>query len=334
MDNTRIDFVLTWVDGNDADWLSLKSMYADNTKNNGTSINRFRDGGYLEYWFRGVEKFAPWVNHIYFVTCGQYPKWLNLNNPKITLVRHSDYIPVQYLPTFNSNVIELFIHRIEELSENFVLFNDDMFLAAPVKKEDFFCGGKPCDAAILDLITSWDIRDVFPHTMLNNVSIINDCFNKYEILSTQRKKFFTLKYKRYLISNLLLSPFKKFPGFRDLHMPTSHCKSAYERIWQRFGAELCETAEHRFRSTGDLTHWLIKWWNYCEGEFQPRSTDWGKCFELGDIPVETIKKSIRTGKYKAVCLNDSSMEIDFEKTKSEIREVFHEILPEKSLYEK
>ena len=28
----------------------------------------------LKYWFRGVEKFAPWVNKIYFITYGHAAK--------------------------------------------------------------------------------------------------------------------------------------------------------------------------------------------------------------------------------------------------------------------
>lgn len=61
------------------------------------------------------------------MTNGQVPEFLNHNNPKITLIKHSDYMPEKYLPTFNSNVIELNYHRITELSDNFVLFNDDCY---------------------------------------------------------------------------------------------------------------------------------------------------------------------------------------------------------------
>lgn len=69
--------------------------------------------GYLKYWFRGVEKYAPWVHKIYFVTCGQKPDWLNENHDKLVLVNHEDYIPHEYLPTFSSHTIELNFHRIK-----------------------------------------------------------------------------------------------------------------------------------------------------------------------------------------------------------------------------
>ncbi|MDR1950827.1 MAG: Stealth CR1 domain-containing protein, partial [Bacteroidales bacterium] len=116
----KIDFVVTWVDMDDPKWKQNFEKFAgkiDNT-NNGTSEARFRDYGFLKYWFRGVEKFAPWVNKIHFVTCGQKPDWLDTNNPKINLVNHEDYIPTQFLPCFNSTVLEHYMHKIPNLSEH------------------------------------------------------------------------------------------------------------------------------------------------------------------------------------------------------------------------
>ena len=95
----KIDFVIPWVDGNDEKWRKDKNFYwneqlgikSEDANNNA----RFRDWENLKYWFRGVEKFAPWVNHIYFVTYGHIPEWLNVNHPKLTIVKHEDYIPKQ-----------------------------------------------------------------------------------------------------------------------------------------------------------------------------------------------------------------------------------------------
>jgi len=53
------------------------------------------------------------------------------------IVNHKDFIPEEYLPIFNSNAIELNMHKIKELSENFVYFNDDMFVLKEMKKEAF-----------------------------------------------------------------------------------------------------------------------------------------------------------------------------------------------------
>ena len=96
-----IDFVLMWVDGNDPEWQKEKSLYESDTNGDKRNI-RFRDWDNLQYWFRGVEKYAPWVNKIHFVTWGHLPSWLNTEHPKLNVVKHSDFIPKEFLPTFNS----------------------------------------------------------------------------------------------------------------------------------------------------------------------------------------------------------------------------------------
>ena len=136
----EIDFVVTWVDMDDPKWKEDFKKYSgkiDNTKNE-VSEARFRDYGFLKYWFRGVEKFAPWVRKVHFVTCGQKPEWLNENHPKLSLINHSDYIPEKYLPVFNSSLIEIYLHKIPGLADNFVYFNDDFFIINNIPKERFF----------------------------------------------------------------------------------------------------------------------------------------------------------------------------------------------------
>lgn len=132
-----IDIVIPWVDGGDPAWQKLHDSYtagktADNTE------ARYRDWGTLPFWFRGISRYAPWVRTVHFVTWGHLPPWLNLSCPKLHVVKHEDYIPSQYLPTFSSHTIELNLHRIPGLAEHFLYFNDDVFLAAPTTPEDFF----------------------------------------------------------------------------------------------------------------------------------------------------------------------------------------------------
>ena len=138
-----VDFVIIWVDGNDPEWRREKNEYKGVlTREEDDSEHRYRDWDNLQYWFRGVEKFCPWVRTIHFVTWGHLPKWLNTDNPKLHIVNHRDYIPAEYLPTFSSHTIELNLHRIEGLSERFVYFNDDMFIIKPTTEMDFFRNGK------------------------------------------------------------------------------------------------------------------------------------------------------------------------------------------------
>src|SRR5690625_416422 len=148
--NNKIDFVICWVNGNDENWLREKEKYMPYFKNDDSHI-RYRDWDNLQYWFRGVEQFAPWVNKIHFVTWGHLPEWLNVEHPKLNIVRHEDYIPHKYLPTFSARPIEINLHRIKKLEEQFVFFNDDMFIIKPTKATDFFKHGKPRDVLSFDI---------------------------------------------------------------------------------------------------------------------------------------------------------------------------------------
>src|SRR5699024_7559051 len=114
----KIDFVITWVDDSDSDWLNAKNSYVENEVKDSRDI-RYRDWDTLHFLFRGIEKFTPWVNKVFLVTWGHLPKWLNLNHPKLRVVKHEEFIPKKYLPTFNSHTIELNLHRIKDLSERF-----------------------------------------------------------------------------------------------------------------------------------------------------------------------------------------------------------------------
>lgn len=138
----KIDFVILWVDGNDKAWQDEKNKYLDIKGDTGE--NRFRDCNNLQYLFRGIEKYASFVNKVFFITWGHIQAWLDTTNPKLEIVKHEEFIPKEYLPTFNSNVIELNLHRIKNLSEKFVLLNDDLFFLKETKKEDFFIKRLTC----------------------------------------------------------------------------------------------------------------------------------------------------------------------------------------------
>ena len=129
MNNTPIDIVIPWVDGADPDWNNLRKQY-DNYGKGICGANteiRYQSWDNLYLWFRAIEKCMPWVHKIFFITYGHIPAFLDIHSSKLRIVRHEEYIPKEYLPTFNSNTIEMNLHRINELSENFILFNDDLF---------------------------------------------------------------------------------------------------------------------------------------------------------------------------------------------------------------
>ena len=102
----KIDFVIPWVDNTEPEWQkSFETYLPQSSHSSDTREIRYRNWENLKYWFRGVEKFAPWVNKVHFITCGHKPDWLNLNAPKLHFVKHSDYIPSEYLPTFSTRPI-------------------------------------------------------------------------------------------------------------------------------------------------------------------------------------------------------------------------------------
>ena len=129
MTDYPIDIVVPWVDGSDPEWEAERSQYRPVIKSD-TSSSRFREWGLFQYWFRGIEKYAPWVRKVHLITWGHLPEWLNTSHPKLNIVNHKDYIPEEYLPTYSSHVIELNMHRIPDLAEHFIYFNDDVYLAA------------------------------------------------------------------------------------------------------------------------------------------------------------------------------------------------------------
>uniref|UniRef100_A0A674MU41 N-acetylglucosamine-1-phosphotransferase subunits alpha/beta n=1 Tax=Takifugu rubripes TaxID=31033 RepID=A0A674MU41_TAKRU len=107
------------------------------------SASRFEDNEELRYSLRSVERHAPWVRHIFIVTNGQIPSWLNLDNPRVTVITHQDIFQNQsHLPTFSSPAIETHIHRIPGLSQKFVYLNDDVMFGKDVWPDDFFTHSK------------------------------------------------------------------------------------------------------------------------------------------------------------------------------------------------
>lgn len=329
MDNA-IDIVLPWVDGNDLNWRRRKEEY--NFQYEGDKQeNRFRDWDNLQYWFRAVEKNLPWVRKIHFVTWGHIPKWLNIDHPKINIVRHEEYIPEEYLPTFNSHVIELNLHRINQLSEQFIYANDDTFFLLPMKKEEFFANGRPCDCA-QETIHQFNEKGI-DHIIANNLEVINSIFSKKNVIKENRLKWYSLKYGKGLLKNLYLCPCASFTGFENLHLPNSFLKSSIEEIWKLKPEKLDETSRHRFRTNADVNQWLIRYYQLCKGNFQAVSPKRGKFFSIGKDD-ELIKEAIINSRYKMICLSDDNIFLNFEEEKLFIQKILKEIFPNKSSYEK
>ena len=153
MSSTGIDVVYLWCDGSDPLFSDRKKARLIEqgltwNENNLGSI-RYFDNSELKYSLRSVSRYLPWINHIFIVTDGQRPVWLR-DNPKLTIVDHREIIPAELLPTFNSVTIEMYLHKIPNLSEKFLFFNDDMFINASLNPDFFFQNEKPVVRLIRD----------------------------------------------------------------------------------------------------------------------------------------------------------------------------------------
>ncbi len=140
-----IDIVYLWANGADEKFSAIKNKYIqDLNKDTSKYIDDvqdqiFRDNNELKYSLRSLEQNAPWINHIYIVTSfGQVPIWLNTDNPKITIVPQESILPPDAGPVFNSCAVEASLKNIPNLSEHFLLANDDMFFNTPIEPDYFF----------------------------------------------------------------------------------------------------------------------------------------------------------------------------------------------------
>lgn len=136
----KIDMVFTYCDGTDPKFIEEKKQFLkEKDKVNNLPV-RFININEITYSVRSVLKFIPWINMIYIITNKQIPP-VELN-PKVKIIDHTEIIPKQYLPTFNSDVIESFIHNIPELSEIFMYNNDDTMHTRYVDISDILQGDK------------------------------------------------------------------------------------------------------------------------------------------------------------------------------------------------
>lgn len=136
-----IDYIFPWVNPDDKFWRLefYKYRRPDDIRD-----CRFRDFGLLKYVLRGLAKNMPWLRKIHIILSqdSQIPVWLNTDT--VNVIFHKDYIPKEFLPTYNSDTIESYLSNIKGLSEHFIYGNDDFYPLGPSSPEDWFTtNGKP-----------------------------------------------------------------------------------------------------------------------------------------------------------------------------------------------
>ena len=133
----NISIVYTWVDGSDKEYRNLRDSYSYNDVKKGLS-SRDRNNNELKYSLRSIKKYMPWhKGKIFIVTPGMKPSWVSKSS-NIIWINQNDTIPQNLIPTFNTNVIEFFLHKIPGLTEYFIHMNDDYFFCKPINPGDLF----------------------------------------------------------------------------------------------------------------------------------------------------------------------------------------------------
>lgn len=301
-----VDVVVTWVDGSDPNWLADKEYHlkqANGDRKVGNSACRYREWDFFRYWFRAIETYAPWVNCVYFVTYGHVPDWLNTESPKLKVVRHDEFIPKEYLPTFSSIPIEFNLHRIPGLSENFIYFNDDMFLSRHSSPEDFFVDGKPVLCPVPVPMSLY--RNETPlHIMCSTYAEINAHNNISDSIYRNAHLWYSTQNARQygLISRAFRQ--NEIPGMYFSHMGVPFVKSTMEKAWEKYPS-IAQTCMHKFRTPMDVMHYLFTAEDILSGNFSPCTpSHYGRTLNMEDYG--TIEKVFRTKNSLMVCFNDSN----------------------------
>ncbi len=334
MNQSAIDFVVTWVDSSDPDWIQDYKYYSNEPIYRDVSDfspERFRDWDNLKYWFRGIDEFAPWVRKIHFVTRGHLPSWLNVKHEKLHIVKHKDYIDEKYLPTFNSRVIELSLVNLPELSEHFVLFNDDFFVNNELEAVDFFSkDGQPNDFFVYNAESGGGLAPI----IMNNLSVINDNFDKKEFMNKNFFKVFNFKYGKNIFRNIFLLSWPRYTGFYESHLPQPYRKSYCQLAYSMFEKEILSTLSSRFRLKSDINHYLYRYYQLCSGEFNPVSPEnLGKYFSATESSLEKITYQLKYSDSKVVAINDNNEINDFIFVKNYISKAMESKFPNKSSFE-
>ena len=332
----KVDFVIPWVDGSDPVWRAQKRKYQpESERETDDGDCRYRDWGILKYWFRSVEKNAPWVDRIHFITCGQIPPFLNVNHPKLHIVNHTDYIPQSYLPTFSSHCIELNMHRIEGLSEHFIYFNDDTFLNCSTEPEMFFQQGKPCYYLMYRKMNRPDETDgSYEHARYHDAEAVYRHFRRYDALKKNPLNVFHPCYGlKTIIWNLYMLPKKHLVDFMDLHVSVPILKSTMEQVWKSEKELLESTSSHRFRTNEDVNQFIFRYWDLARGNFVPCKPD-SECYGINSRSIDAIEREITDGLHTLICLNDDEHCDDFKGCKVRLLNAFEKRYPELSSFEK
>ena len=291
-----MDIVITYVNGLDPEW---QKQYAKYT-NTPITEKRFRDWGTLKYLFRGIEKNMPFIRKVHLVVSGesQVPEWINRS--EVNIVFHSDIIPDELLPTFNCNPIEMHLHNIKGLDEEFLYFNDDMFPLKPCKPTDFFRNGKGVIGISRNLLVCGMFRRI--------------CKNSSQ-----------LAYKA-----LRHRPPIHF--LRPQHICSPMLRSEVQEVYNITREEILASFT-KIRTDKNLNQYLFLDYMYLKGKIiNERQSK--KHFSVGITSVRKLRDFIEKPTHKLTCINDVQLsDKRYKELHSALHGAFQQAFPNTSKYE-
>ena len=314
-----IDIVYTWVDGSDPDWKSRKARVesarlgdADAIDHTGLAEYRFASHEELLYSLRSVALYAEWANHVFIVTDRQIPQWLDVTNPRVTVVDHREiFADLAALPTFNSHAIESQLHHIPGLSEHYVYMNDDLFLGRPVAPSLFFESNGvehmfPSDEALVDFN---ELRSLnFPITAA--AKNVRDVFrNEFGVTIMRKMK----------------------------HTPHPQRRSVLFEMEERWPTQFAATASQQFRAGDQISFasFMQPWYAYLTGRATVGEISYSYLKISSDTISERYFSLLRQRDRDAFCLNESDAHGAASAEKKELMSWFlHTYFPSKSVFER
>lgn len=291
-----MDIVIAYVDGLDPVWQRDYEKYT----NIPVLTKRFRDWGTLKYLLRGIQFKMPFIENVFLVVSheSQVPAWVDAENLKVVL--HKDFIPQEFLPTFNSTTISMFLHRIPGLSEQYLYFNDDIFPVGDCKPEDYFRG----DKVVIGISRHIFVSGMYKHHVKRSNQLARKALGKC-----------------------------KSPIFiRPQHSCIPMLKSECERVFDEQKGEIIKSIS-RVRSNDNLNMSLYMSYMYYAGKVINRRIPC-RHVSMATVTPSGIGAYITSPSKSFVCINDVSMtEEKYNAFREALIGAFEMRFPEKSRFE-
>ena len=292
-----MDIVITYVNGNDPVW---QKDYEKFTKVP-VMEKRFRDWGTLQYLLRGIEKHMPFIRKVFLVVShrSQIPEWVDESN--LNVVLHEDFVPEEYLPTFNCNTLEMNLNRIKGLDEQYLYFNDDLFPVRDCKPGDFYRDGK----SLIGFTKHYWGTGMFKQICRNSDALA-------------RKALGMPASRSFIRPQHICAPMLK-----------SECEKMCGIVAEDIAASYTRTREGRNYNQYMFTDYL-----FYQGKALSEKIS-SKHLSVAVSSASRIRKAIEAPSRNLICINDVRLsEKRYEKLRNTVIDAFEKKFPQKSRFEK